>query len=38
MPTGLASRPSERLEVTVMFPGLGLKKLAVKFAGLEKMD
>lgn len=25
-------------EVTVMFPGLGLKKLAVKFAGLEKMD
>ncbi|MER3553270.1 MAG: AAA family ATPase, partial [Meiothermus sp.] len=24
-------------EVTVMFPGLGLKKLAVKFAGLEKM-
>jgi len=25
-------------EVTVMFPGLGLKKLAVKFAGLERLD
>jgi len=25
-------------EVTVMFPGLGLKKLAVKFAGLERID
>ncbi|GEM86675.1 ATP-dependent helicase [Meiothermus granaticius] len=25
-------------EVTVMFPGLGLKKLALKFAGLEKID
>jgi len=25
-------------EVTVMFPSLGLKKLAVKFAGLERLD
>jgi len=25
-------------EVTVMFPGVGLKKLAVKFAGLELVD
>ncbi|MGK0618369.1 ATP-dependent helicase [Meiothermus cerbereus] len=25
-------------EVTVMFPGVGLKKLAVKFAGLERLD
>lgn len=25
-------------EVTVMFPGLGLKRLAVKFAGLERID
>lgn len=25
-------------EVTVMFPGIGLKKLAVKFAGLEPAD